>query len=243
MLFILNIYFFSESATDTFSPSSQVRSLSLIAQKRLWGHKGGGTLQGCCWNIEAHKRGCGEDLKAVCSGQRPYGVDKGRMEWTKAVWSEWRPYEVSEGRMEWVKAVWSEWRPYGVVEGRMEWVKDVWSVWTPYGGSEGRMEWVKVVGSEWRPYGVGECRMEIVKAVWSGWRPYGVGEGRMREVRAPRSLRGRCVTGRVVEGVEEGRQDIKGRFHRGRFGQKGSSFTLIAEYSGKFARICFYPLL
>ena len=183
MLFILNLYFFSESATDTFSPSSQVRSLSLIAQKRLWGHMGGGTLQGCCWNIEAHKRGCGEDLKAVCSGQRPYGVDKGRMEWVKAVWSKWRPYGVSEGCREWVKAV------------------------------------------------------------WRGWRPYGVGEGRKREVRAPRSLRGRCVTGRVVEGVEEGRQDIKGRFHRGRFGQKGSSFTLIAEYSGKFARICFYPLL
>ena len=223
MLFILNIYFFSESATDTFSPSSQVRSLSLIAQKRLWGHKGGGTLQGCCWNIEAHKRGCGEDLKAVCSGQRPYGVDKGRMEWVKAVWSKWRPYGVSEGRMEWVKAIWSGWRPYGVSEGCMKWVKAVWR--------------------EWRSYGVGEGRMERVKAVWSGWRPYGVGEGRMREVRAPRSLRGRCVTGRVVEGVEEGRQDIKGRFHRGRFGQKGSSFTLIAEYSGKFARICLYPLL
>ena len=223
MLFILNIYFFSESATDTFSPSSQVRSLSLIAQKRLCGHKGGGTLQGCCWNIEAHKRGGGEDLKAVCSGQRPYGVDKGRMEWVKAVWSKWRPYGVSEGRMEWVKAIWSGWRPYGVSEGCMKWVKAVWREWRSYGVSEGCREWVK--------------------AVWSGWRPYGVGEGRMREVRPPRSLRGRCVTGRVVEGVEEGRQDIKGRFHRGRFGQKGSSFTLIAEYSGKFARICFYPLL
>ena len=125
MLFILNIYFFSESATDTFSPSSQVRSLSLIAQKRLWGHKGGGTLQGCCWNIEAHKRGCGEDLKAVCSGQRPYGVDKGRMEWVKAVWSGWRPYGESEGRMEWVKAVWCRWRPHEGGEGPQKLTREV----------------------------------------------------------------------------------------------------------------------
>ena len=177
MLFILNIYFFSESATDTFSPSSQVRSLSLIAQKRLWGHKGGGTLQGCCWNIEAHKRGCGEDLKAVCSGQRPYGVDKGRMEWVKAVWSKWRPYGVSEGRMEWVKAIWSGWRPYGVSEGCMKWVKAVWREWRSYGVSEGCREWVKAVWSGWRPYGESEGRMEWVKAVWCRWRPHEGGEG------------------------------------------------------------------